>query len=385
MLVPKLRFKREDGTEYSEWSLSEFGSFCKAIDIRTSDTETYPLYSLTIEDGVTPKTDRYVRDYLITKEGDSYKIVPNNAFVYNPMNLRFGALKANHSGKTVCVSGYYDVFEIGQPDTLFFWENYLTTSRMLNYYDRISTGSLIEKKRVYYSEFLKIKKSLPCLEEQQKIADFLSAVDEVIAQSEAEVQNLEQQKKAAMQKIFSQEVRFKREDGTDYPEWEEKEVRDCLVYEQPTKYIVKSEQYNDNYETPVLTANKGFILGYTNEKDGIYNKGDVIIYDDFTMDMKYVWFAFKVKSSAMKMLTAINDNNLYFMYSLLVSHNLHQEVHSRSYISQVEPMLVQIPCLEEQQKIADFLSAYDEAINYAKQELDKWKELKKGLLQQMFV
>ena len=95
MLVPKLRFKREDGTEYSEWSLSEFGSFCKAIDIRTSDTETYPLYSLTIEDGVTPKTDRYVRDYLITKEGDSYKIVPNNAFVYNPMNLRFGAIGYN--------------------------------------------------------------------------------------------------------------------------------------------------------------------------------------------------------------------------------------------------------------------------------------------------
>ena len=135
-----------------------------------------------------------------------------------------------------------------------------------------------------------------------------------------------------------------------------------------------------------MTANKGFILGYTNESDGHYTKGDVIIYDDFTMDMKYVSFEFKVKSSAIKMLTSKTDDiNLYFMYGLLQSKALHQETHTRSYISIVEPMLIEIPCSEEQYLIASFLSDFDESISAAKRELELWRELKAGLLQQMFV
>ena len=83
--------------------------------------------------------------------------------------------------------------------------------------------------------------AFPCLEEQQKIADFLSTVDEVIAQSEAEVQNLEQQKKAAMQKIFSQEVRFKREDGSDYPVWEKRKFVD--IYDEASEGATPQYKY----------------------------------------------------------------------------------------------------------------------------------------------
>ena len=159
-----------------------------------------------------------------------------------------------------------------------------------------------------------------------------------------------------------------------------------MNYEQPGKYVVHSDTYDNQYKTPVLTANKGFILGYTDETDGHYTKGDVIIYDDFTMDMKYVNFEFKVKSSAIKMLTPKNDGiNLYFMYGLLCEKGLHQDTHTRSYISMVEPMIVSIPCAEEQRLIADFLSDFDEAIAAAKRELELWRKLKEGLLQQMFV
>lgn len=77
-----------------------------------------------------------------------------------------------------------------------------------------------------------------------------------------------------------------------------------LDYEQPSGYLVSSTEYSDNYQTPVLTANKAFILGYTDEVHGIYDNGDCIILDDFTMDVKYVTFPFKVKSSAIKILTA---------------------------------------------------------------------------------
>ena len=85
-------------------------------------------------------------------------------------------------------------------------------------------------------------------------------------------------------------------------EWKEYTLGELLQYEQPTAYIVKSTDYNDNYKTPVLTAGKTFILGYTNERQGVYDELPVIIFDDFTTASQYVNFKFKVKSSAMKIL-----------------------------------------------------------------------------------
>lgn len=234
-------------------------------------------------------------------------------------------------------------------------------------------------------DVLKFVLKIPCIKEQQKIADFLSKVDKKIANQEAVISDYEEMKKGLMQKIFSQEVRFKADDGSDYLAWKTRIMKDCLKYEQPTKYIVSSEKYNDSYETPVLTANKGFVLGYTDDKDGIYDKGNVIIYDDFTMDAKYVNFNFKVKSSAIKILTEREGINLYFIFLYLQNLKLQQAEHARSYISKIEPMSINIPCLEEQQKIADCLSTMDRKIEAEKKILEDWKELKKALLQQMFV
>ena len=99
---------------------------------------------------------------------------------------------------------------------------------------------------------------------------------------------------------------------------------EALRYEQPTKYIVASEKYNDSYAIPVLTAGKSFILGYTNEESGIYDNLPVIIFDDFTTDIKYVDFPFKVTASAMKMLQPANENyNLKFFY-YLIKYNQYQ-------------------------------------------------------------
>ena len=89
---------------------------------------------------------------------------------------------------------------------------------------------------------------------------------------------------------------------TNNNEWTEYALEDLLSYEQPTPYIVESTDYSDNYKTPVLTAGKSFIIGYTNETKGIYDKLPVIIFDDFTTSIQYVNFPFKVKSSAMKIL-----------------------------------------------------------------------------------
>lgn len=230
---------------------------------------------------------------------------------------------------------------------------------------------------------------MPSLPEQQKIAEFLSTIDTVIEKQKETVSAWEERKKGLMQKLFNQEVRFKADDGNEFPEWEEKKLGDILTYEQPTKYIVKSTEYNDNYKIPVLTAGQSLILGYTDEMDGVYNASStspVIIFDDFTTSFHWIDFSFKVKSSAMKLLTLNDDKcNFSYVYNAMQFIDYVPMSHSRQWISTYSMFKVPVPCLAEQQKIADCFSALDEVIEKQKATLAVWEEMKKGLLQQMFV
>ncbi len=177
------------------------------------------------------------------------------------------------------------------------------------------------------------------------------------------------------------EIRFPGFDGA----WEEHELVEMFKYEQPTKYIVENDNYESCSKFPVLTANKGFILGYTDETDGLYDKGDVIIFDDFTCDHKFVNFPFKVKSSAIKFLTSKENYDLQFLSKLLNSIDQKPLSHQRHWISVMQPTMVLTPSLEEQQKIGSFFKALDEKIELQKQKVDAIKEYKKGLSQQMFI
>lgn len=187
-------------------------------------------------------------------------------------------------------------------------------------------------------------------------------------------------KRGLLSAVFTRKLTFGY-----FDEWQEKTIAECLQYEQPQKYIVESEQYEDSYTIPVLTANKAFILGYTNETHGIYNKGDVVIYDDFTMDMKYVRFPFKVKSSTIKMLNPRQGIDLYFIFALLQSLDLQPEGHQRSYISKIEPMIINVPCYKEQVKISNFLQKCDYRVQQENEKLAKLIQLKNGLLQSLFI
>ena len=134
----------------------------------------------------------------------------------------------------------------------------------------------------------------PSLPEQTKIANFLTATDQKLETLKEKKSQIQQYKKGIMQQLFSQELRFKNNNGEDYPDWESKTLGEVLDYEQPIKYLVTSTEYNDSYKTPVLTAGKTFILGYTNELEGVFNQGlPVIIFDDFTTAIKFVDFPFK--------------------------------------------------------------------------------------------
>ncbi len=141
------------------------------------------------------------------------------------------------------------------------------------------------------------------------------------------------------------------------------QVKDALNYEQPTKYLVTNTDYSSDISLiPVLTANKAFVLGYTDDEYGIYDKGQCIIFDDFTMDVKFVDFLFKVKSSAIKILTAKPNVNLKFIFEYLLFLNLSSNDHKRHYISEIEPMEIQLPNYIQQTYVADFLSSIDDKV-----------------------
>ena len=167
--------------------------------------------------------------------------------------------------------------------------------------------------------------------------------------------------------------------------WEIKKIKDLLDFEQPTKYIVESSSYTPDGKTPVLTANKSFVLGYTNETDGVYSGTSAIIFDGFTTDSKYVDFPFKIKSSAIKILTNRDENtDLKFVYEIMKSFTFPIANHKRHYISQYQELDIVVPTTKEQKKIAEILSSVDEEIQKVEEIISATEKLKNGLMQDLF-
>lgn len=168
--------------------------------------------------------------------------------------------------------------------------------------------------------------------------------------------------------------------------WETKMLGDLLAYEQPTKYLVNNTDYNDNNDTPVLTAGKTFILGYTDEDYGIFKNVPVIIFDDFTTACKYVDFPFKAKSSAMKILKPKNENaNLRFIYEMMlrIDYSMGIGDHKRHWISEYQFIELKVPSFEEQNRITTIISDMDSEISALEKKLNKAKKVKQGMMQQL--
>ena len=226
------------------------------------------------------------------------------------------------------------------------------------------------------NEVRKIQVSVPSDVEQQKIAELLSLIDERIATQNKIIEDLKKLKSAIRKKMFS----LLKDEYT-----ESFEINQLLDYEQPTAYIVANDEYStDTSLTPVLTANKGFILGYTDEKFGIYQKGECIIFDDFTMDAKYVSFPFKVKSSAIKILTAKPNVNLRFMFEYLSYWEFKSEEHKRHYISEIASLVIELPSKERQSIIASLMTSLNSKLDIEAKTKIRYEEQKR-LLSQMFI
>jgi type I restriction enzyme M protein len=167
--------------------------------------------------------------------------------------------------------------------------------------------------------------------------------------------------------------RYRENETIKHKKWPMVEVGEVIDYEQPTKYIVKTTNYDENFKTPVLTAGKTFILGYTNEKEGIFpaNKLPVIIFDDFTTAIKFVDFPFKVKSSAMKILHVKQEKaDMKFLFQVMKTIKFRHDEHKRYWISQYSKIKIPLPPLEVQKEIVEQIEVKQKAIEGARQVIE---------------
>lgn len=401
MNEPKLRFKADDGSQFPDWEKKKLSDiFVERREMQCIDDE-YKLLSFTIEQGVINPEDKKTnkRDFLMKdKASKKFLRTEYNDIIYNPANLKYGAINRNKLGKGL-LSPIYAIFYTEQ--NAVFMESIVINPDFIKRTLKYLEGTVIKLMTLKPRDFLRMKSYIPCLEEQQKIAEFLSTIDTVIAKQKETVSAWEKRKKGVMQKLFSQEVRFKADDGSKFPDWEEKKLGDICktfsggtpksgktrYYENGTISFIRSGEIHDDKTELRITKD-----GLNESSAKMVDIGD-ILYALYGATSGEVDIS-KIKGAinqAILCIRPLNDFHRKFIVEIL-RHN--KETILRTYLqggqgnlsSQIIQSLVfDFPCLAEQQKIADCLSSLDEVIEKQKATLAAWEELKIGLLQQMFV
>ena len=325
-------------------------------------------------------------------------------FAYNPMNLRFGALARLNENTDIAVSKYYAIFHCNNKCNDIYMSYYLTTKKMIQYYDRFSEGTLEEKKRVHFSNFLEFKKPFPQKNEQEKIASFLTAVDSKIEKLTRKKELLEEYKKGVMQKLFSREIRFKDENGNDYPDWVELKVGDIANVFDGThstpKYVKEGIPF---YSVEHITSNNfkdtKYISPEVFEKENRrvkLEKGDVLMTRignvgtakliDWDVEASfYVSLAlYKISKNVVSDFLAVSISAEYFQKEIW-KRMIHVAFPQKINLGEISKCTIKVPSEEEQFKISNFVKEIDKKINSVKLKIEKNKYFKKGLLQQMFV
>ncbi len=329
---------------------------------------------------------------------------PTKYLVATTQYLQKGFTPILTAGKTFILGYTNDKHGIYTNIPVIIFDDFTTDSKMVNFPFKVKSSAIkilslrdnnqadlkyiyekltllkhqvTDHKRYWIDEFSNFEIPLPPLNEQIAIANILSDVDHYLYSLDALILKKESVKKALSFELLSQRKRLK---GFNQA-WQRVRLGDILSYEQPTKYLVATTQYLQKGFTPILTAGKTFILGYTNDKHGIYTNIPVIIFDDFTTDSKMVNFPFKVKSSAIKILS-LRDNNqadLKYIYEKLTLLKHQVTDHKRYWIDEFSNFEIPLPPLNEQIAIANILSALDHEIISLKNKKRQFENIKKAL------
>ena len=383
--VPEGYKKGKLGIVPEEWNEISFSTLFTSTSDYTDDLDKYPLYSLTIEDGITPKTERYERSHLV-KKGDSYKIVRPNDYAYNPMNLRFGAVARHKGNMPVAVSGYYDIFTTVHESDLPFMDSFLTCGPMITYYNRVSTGSLVEKQRVHFSQFLEFMLPLPSINERTKIAAILTTQDKVIELKEKRLAEKQRQKKYLMQQVLTGK---KRLPGFNEA-WKKVQLRDLCTYSNEhsvgssTAYV-STENMLPNLSGSVIFETKDYPV------TGIkYQKGDILI-GNIRPYLKKIWLADRNGICSTDVLALhIHNNTSVNVYNFIATDNFFSYIMigakgskmPRGDKKQIMDYQLSVPNDEvEKESLSQVLFTADYEIELLRQDIDQEKQKKKALMQ----
>lgn len=388
--VPQGYKKTKIGIVPNEWREISFDTIFKEFSVYTNDMGKYPLYSLTIENGIVEKTDRYERSHLVKKE-NSYKLLPIDYYAYNPMNIRFGAVARNKSNKDVMISGYYDIFTTKEKSDLKFMDSFLISNKMITYYNKVSTGSLLEKQRVHFSQFINFELPLPKQMDRKKIAEILSTQDKVIELKEKLIKEKQKQKKYLMQNLLTGKMRLKGFIG----EWRKCDLGKLFCERKETNY--------ENLEMLAITATQGIIpRKYLDLKDNSSqdkSKYLRICVGDIGYNTMRMWQGVSaysnyegIVSPAYTVLSPVIDINAkYFAYlfktpriiSLFYrfSQGLVDDTRNLKY-KHLKKINVYFPVDKiEQTAIVNIFSTADKEIELLQKQLEQEKQKKKALMQ----
>lgn len=411
MNVPKLRFKDNNDNDYPNWVNSTIGKSGYFYYGKSA-----PKWSIT--DTATTPCVRYGELYtthnIIVKKIYSYTNIPKENLKFSTGNEvlvpRVGEEPLDFC--KCCYLPFKDV-AIGEMISVYNTKNNpLFISYMFNGTMKYKFARLVEGGNVsnlYYSYLENISINLPCLEEQKKIANFLSTVDKKITNLENTITSLENQKKGLLQQIFSQKLRFKDKNGNNYPNWEKKKLGKLLSITSSKRvheadWTTSGIPFYRARDIVSIFNNKPISKIYISEKlyeecsssCGKISENDLLVTGVGTIGIPYLVkksdkFYFKDGNIIwLKNSPAIYGKYLFYIF---ISSYVQKQINMMTgkgtvgtyTIKNAKDTNILLPCLEEQTKIANFLSAFDRKLDNQKAQLEHWKQIKKGLLQQMFV
>lgn len=374
-MVPNLRF---NNNPYKKYNLYEFAT---RVTRKNKDNVSNLPLTISAQYGLVDQVS-FFNKTVASKDMSGYYLLKNGEFAYNKSysnDYPWGAIKRLDLYNMGCLSTLYICFKSN--------DNIVNSNYLVHYFESPKWHKQVadiagEGARnhgllnIAVNDFFNTKHAVPTIENQIKIARFLDLIEERIQTQIKIIDTLSSQKKQIRNLLFK-----------DIHKNANCCIQDYVIYEQPQKYIVHSTDYlsyGKDY-TPVLTANQSFILGYTLEKDGIYEKGDCIIFDDFTNENKYVDFPFKVKSSALKILQTKEGLMLKFFYEYLQFLNFESTDHKRHYLSEVAVTDISVPNLKEQTFVCKIFTSFDNKLRNEKALLEKYRLQKQFLLNNLFI
>lgn len=284
-------------------------------------------------------------------------------------------------GEDVTFDGHLIRLRPNKQEVISIFANYLLKTASVRK-QLISYGQTATMTTIGQKEIGEVNVSLPSYEEQQKIADFLTAVDEKIAAIKKKKELLERYKKGAMQAIFSQRIRFRDASGNLYPDWASAKFSEYLYSLPVRESQIQSTEFMAEGRYPVVDQGQSLIAGYSDKDEKVIKNLPVIVFGDHTTFIKFVDFNFIVGADGTKVLKNLQGNIKYLYYYLEYSKP-NPEGYKRHF-NILRDLDLEIPHADEQQKIADFMSALDQRIELEAKKLEQAQQFKKALLQQMF-